>query len=370
MPEVSRHIELGLIIDDIADCLQLVHAMQTDPNGAVYSFAIMGAIGLVVEESFRLISPMAELTELANANLRKARSRLKMFDDTEGYSEGFVQVLSIAQTKGAEWFSLRHQGLLGSLKRYLQPDLGTYWLGQHLIATTHTALPALGLTQSELDELTPTAMNNLGRTLFDYGQRGGAALAAIATALASRGFSLPPRNVESNVIPISHNDFKSDRFYSAATLALKVSDERHAAAAVFAVAQMNTAIHLLPRLLDAGSNLLLRFQVLTAYHGMRTLDASCIVRTSDDEPFWLASPATIPRSARNLCAHYGLRKGALFAGGSSDPLGAAIEGICGIPRAQLKADVRRWLNESSAAAVVAFSKNTMKPYRALFGDHT
>jgi len=135
-----------------------------------------------------------------------------------------------------------------------------------------------------------------------------------------------------------------------------------------ALAHINAALYVLPRLLGVKSNLLLRFQLLTAYHAGKTLEASIpqiLPPISEAERTVLRS-----RQVRNLCAHFGLRGAAQTAMAAEDPFGAALQSLISVSRSEIEAVVNQWLRTVSDLLTARLSKSSLAPCRAWLGSHS
>lgn len=145
-------------------------------------------------------------------------------------------------------------------------------------------------------------------------------------------------------------------------------EARFVGAVIMALAHINTAVCVLPRLLGLKSNLLLRLQFLTAYHAGKTLEASVphlLPPISEEVRSVLGS-----RQVRNLCAHYGLRGAARVVIGNEDPFGAAIQLLTPASRSEVEATVNTWLRTVSHILTERLSKSSLAPCRAAFGSHS
>jgi hypothetical protein len=166
---------------------------------------------------------------------------------------------------------------------------------------------------------------------------------------------------------VSHNDFIGANVYQLALDSFRPKEVRFVGAVIMALAHINAALYVLPRLLGVKSNLLLRFQFLTAYHAGKTLEASIpqiLPLISEAE-----HPVLRSRQIRNLCAHYGLRSAAQTAIGAEDPFGAAIQSLSSVSRSELEAVVNRWLCTVSDFLTVRLSKLSLANCRAWLGNH-
>lgn len=332
----AEDVELTLIQSDANDLIRALVGPKGSDAG-ILSYPTMGLVGLVTEESFQYLSrvssestlraPEAELFSRFAGAVTKSRARIKLFDDTEGYADGLVEALSVAHDKSVGWFCEPHRGLLRSWLRRFQPDLGMFFAGENLIATTHTALPGIGLHIEELKSLTPAALKDLGQRLYAFSYQVGVYLSQLATLFGPFGkpIDLEPEPVTTDLLRLSRNDFVGAKVYESASNALRLTEQRFVSSVFMALAQINAALHVFPQLLGQQSNLLVRFQVLTAYHASGTLELAA-PRVMAAMPAFSEAERRILRSRnlRNACAHYGLRHAAASAVGADDPFGAVV----------------------------------------------
>ena len=373
-------VELTLIAEDLNDLLRAMLGPKGHPDAGSLIFPTMPLMGLVTEESFHYLSnasrqsslhplPMSLFSRFGRA-VTKTRARIKLFDDTDGGADGLVGILELAHSTSVEWFREPHQGRLRSLIRRFQPDLGIFFVGENLIATTHTVLPAMGITLNELNGYSPKDMERLGERSFAFSREVGVYLGQLASFLHKFGkhVELQPEAREIRDLRVSHNDFIGANVYRLALDAFRPKEVRFVGAVIMALAHINTALYVLPRVLEVKSNLLLRFQFLTAYHAGKTLEASIpriLPPISEAEHAVLRS-----RQIRNLCAHYGLRGAAQTAVEAEEPFGAAIQSLTSVSRSEVEAVVNGWLRTVSDLLTARFSKSTLANCRARLGSHT
>lgn len=372
-----QQVEATLIQHDLNDLVRLFAHVGVSGLGAL-AFATLPLCALVVEETNRYVSRASFPVDVAETSLfteyphlvTKSRARVKLFDDTEGGERGLIELLGLAHAKSVELFSAPHRGrgILGWIACKLQPDLGVYFVGEHVVATTHTALPVL-TTRAEL-EAAPLVLGRMQERAHDYAVRVGQYIKSVSEQFESfdKGVTLEPA-VESPTLSVTHSDFSGKRFYRKVSAALQPREPRFVGALVMALAHVNSAAHLFPQLLPADSNLLFRTQFLTAYHAIRVLER--------------AVPHLLPRTAtpevlnsrvlRNTCAHYGLNgpaRAAALAVGQPEAFGAAVSALAGMHRPDLQDILHRRLAEMSERLGARLNKTALAGVGALMGVHT
>lgn len=382
-PSPVEDVELTLMQRDVDDLVRALVGHRGHPDSGNLVFPTMPLVGLVAEETFGYLSRSTQAAVFFNATPRlferfpksvtKTRARIKLFDDTDGEMEGLIDLLALAHARSVDWFRERHPaGLLGAIARRLQPDLGVSFVGEDLVATTHTVLPAIGVTAQELRDGTPLDLESLGVRAHSFSVDVGGYLAALAQGFAVLGkpvnLSPPPLQLD---IRVTHNDFSGSKAYELVVNRLRPSEARFAGAIVMVLCHVNSALRLLPRLLHPESALLFRIQFLTAYHARSAL-ALCLPELVSALPTLSQSELGLlsSKKLRNTCAHYGLRSAAQSATGAADPFGAAVAASAGAAKSDVAAVVHRWLEGTSTAMTARLSKASLSPGRALFGSHS
>ncbi|RYZ18020.1 MAG: hypothetical protein EOO70_00130 [Myxococcaceae bacterium] len=379
-PTRTQDVELSLIQQDLSDLARVLFAPKGTSSAGPLIFLTAPLLGLVVEESTKYLSspslasvlttPAPYLSQYHAHRITKTRARIKMFDDNKGYSAGLVQLLLHAKTKSHEWFNAPHKGILRSLVKNWQPDIGAYFVGDHLVATTHIALPALGMSSEEISALTPDQFLNLGESLALFAENIGVYIKNLADVLGSleRSVQLKPDPIREGMISITHNDFIGSNFYRLAQEAFPTTQEKFLGPITMAMSHINTTLYVLPKLVSTSSNLLFRARFMTAYYAERMLREAAPSMLAGAFPF--SETDHVLKGARNICAHYGLHSAAPAAINSSEPFGAAIQAVCPYSRDELAERSERWLQHVSSAMSSRFSKSSLAHVRAFWGDHT
>ncbi len=378
----TEDAELTLIQRDANELALAMRTLHAHQDSGLLSYAITPLLGFVAEESFRYLSgaaggsnlrpPVASLFSRFAHAVTKTRARVKLFDDTDGYSEGLIELLVAAQAKSVEHFSSPHQGRWRSWVRIIQPDLGVYFVGENLFATTHTGLPGMGLTTEEVKALSTADFKKLGERNFAIAFEIGVYLRQLAAYFESFGKHIvltpAPRRVD---VRATYNDFIGAKAYRVAAERFRPSEPRFVGPIIMALAQFNSALHVLPHLLGENSNLLFRYRVLSAYHGANVLTATGLQEVARAVPLSDAEAQVLrSRRLRNLCAHYGLRRDGPAAVGQDDIWGAAIHHATGATRSDVSELAARWLSCVSQQLATGVSKSSLAPIRAFFGCHS
>ena len=377
-----QKIELGLIANDTDDLLSVLLALESHRLADYLSLALFPTISFVAEESHNyfvsrnLRKPATPLFDRYKTAIKKSRAIIKLFNDTEGGSGGLIKSIDLFQEKSSLWMNAGKSGLLGSVSKSLQPDIGVYFLDENPIYMTPLGFSAMGKTKNEIELLSEKDFKDIPDQSKAFGEEIGKYFGAILSLLSL--YRIPSHYEPSPTVPpelnITHNDFHSGELYKRIANGANLKEANLAPVLFLILSQVNIAHLLLPRLFPLGSNLLLRMQFLTAYHAISSL--SEIQNDIDPE---LASSfssksilTTIPdvRKIRNVLAHYGLGEGKKYVGSSADALNEVVKGFCGMSKSELLEASSIQLREISDWSCSRFPKSKLKDLRALFGDHT
>jgi hypothetical protein len=292
---------------------------------------------------------------------------LKLFDDTDAGIEQLVSFMDLVRKQSNALFSHPSNWFIQLLSGPFRPDLGAYFVGENLVATTHAIVPSLGFDPELLRSLQPGHFKHFGAFNLGFSTSLGEHFAALASVLGVHGreVNLCPAPIDPP-LTVTHNDFVGARFYGHAEKAWRDAPSIRVPALTLCLMQVNIAQHVLPQLLEPHSNLLARVRYLAAYHGSRALSTS-LKRV----PSWLASgsPLLAAPDLRNLFAHYELRDASRFAVGSSEPFQAAIAGIVNAPATDVSEAVSERLARISDLLGTQLTKSALHHKRALLGDH-
>lgn len=232
MSSVSR-AELELIAQDCSDIVRLV--LNKDKDAGVVGLCIPPYIALVAEESFNYLKRTGFVTrdgpvsrevfdEFSNT-VTKLRARTKLFDDTRGGLTELIETLALAGKMSSQYFLSGHKGFLASLRRRLQPDLGIYYYGEHLVCTTHTAIPTIGFTRQRLLELKELTKQDLDEASKRFSYSAGRYLGSLNAYLAAFGFRATPTmdTAAGYLTPFTNNDHFGHQVYGHVSDALDLT---------------------------------------------------------------------------------------------------------------------------------------------------
>lgn len=215
--ELADRATLALIAADLQFFRDLAVDSLLEPLRSIASLALMPYLSAVVLESAEYLKRRAPTAVLVlqehDELLRTSRLRVKLLDDDR---RSLMDVLANAQRLAAinsGWFMEGHRGLLGALKRLLQPDLGIFFVQAEVICTTHVAFLNFGLTERALS-VSSLSLKTLGPylrgTTEDFGRYMAAVLAALRIAPRQ-----PDTAPHAPLPEIRSCDVKSKDFYGA-----------------------------------------------------------------------------------------------------------------------------------------------------------
>lgn len=249
---------------------------------------------------------------------RSARARLKIFDDTKLKLLGLQALMDRCDQQSVRHFNQPHSGIAGPIKRWLQDDLGLYFVGPDLVLSTHVALATTSFFES--DVLTHL-MSQEGGPPPRYSMRIGQFIAGITDALAE----LAPIPETAGPIgrpegPLRRQDAKARKLYRSVDMTMRFSGS-HAASLSALLSQVNFVQRWGRHLLPADDLLRFRIRYLTAFHalsGVKRLNdsvrgdqttriAQIAARLLGSEPGRYLRK--LPIQLRNTLAHYSFPEG-------------------------------------------------------------
>ncbi|MGB3633492.1 MAG: hypothetical protein WA982_05590 [Rubrobacteraceae bacterium] len=262
---------------------------------------------------------MARSLGLQQGMLVTSRMRAKITEDKYRTSAEVLENANDLAKINSGWFMEGHRGILGALKRGLQPEVGVSFVRNEVICTTHVMFANMGLTREDLSD-TSLSMENIGAHMRDRMVPVGEYTALLLDKLgistqASRGES------DSPLPRILERDMKSDRLYDPIVRRLAPGRGSVGILLTWILSQVNTARLLVPGI--AGQNEVAAFKVrfISLYQAALSLrrlleeerghsflrpDAlERIVNVLDAEPVRNVLDC---RSLRNDLFHYGVGK--------------------------------------------------------------
>lgn len=383
--EQARSLELQIIGQDIYDLCQLMLVIGSHQSAGYLGLILSPLIGFVAEEGNKyfeqqhLLTKPFELFASNKQSITKLRTLLKLFDDTKGGKDGLIQSFEIFRQKTQHWMDANKTEQQRTLGRFIQPDLGIYFLNNDMLYLTAVGFVATGLNQQQVSDLQDEDFANITQNTYQFseliGQFFNGAFEIIHFHNAAQG--IHPHNIRGvnlDTFVITHNDFISGELFQGIVQRTGLTSTTVVLVFLYILSQVNVVYKLLPELLLPQSNLLFRLQFLTAYHATAALSNLPAVQSSELAMLIkkLQSLQDLPNRdrVRNTLAHYGFAAGRRYVNDYKDPLNEILIGLSGCNRQ----DIEEWaserlilINEWSQAIA---SKQSLSPFRAAFGSHT
>lgn len=251
---LAEQAALSLIAADAELFRDLAFSPRFEKVRSIASLALMPFLSALVYESAKYIEQMApsevQMLNLDEEMLLASRMRVKLTEDKYRSSAEVLENAYELVAINSAWFLEGHRGLLGLLKRLIQPDLGIYFMHGELICTTHVAFLNLGLTKEKLVD-SSLSLNNLGPHMRDKTVDVGKYVRLLLSKL-----NVDNRNskleTEDPLPPIQDRDIKSKHFYELIARQVAPDQARISILVTQMLSQINTARVVVPRI--AGDN--------------------------------------------------------------------------------------------------------------------
>lgn len=220
----------------------------------IASLALLPFLSAFVYESAKYIertNPFAGRgLESHKEMLLESRMRVKLTEDKYRSSAEVLENADDLVAINSGWFLEGHHGLLGALKKLIQPDLGVFFIHDEVVCTTHVAFLNMGLTKKALSD-SSLSLDNLGPYLKDKMVDVGAYVGLLLSQLgidtqASKQKSGDP------LPPIRYRDVESERLYESMARQVAPNRPRIGILVTQMLSQINTARVIVPMI--AGRN--------------------------------------------------------------------------------------------------------------------
>jgi len=270
---LAERAELSLIAADAMFLRDFVLGPRYERIRDVAILALMPFISAFTFESAEYIKrkdpAMVLALEPHRDLLRASRLRLKLLDDNR---KSFDEVLDNASELAAVssgWMMEDHRGLLGPLKRLIQPDLGIYFAQDEVFCTTHVAFLNLGLSKEAL-AASSLSLANLGPYLLDTSEDFGR---YVALLLRKLGMSTEASD-SAHSVPLSSigfRDLKSKRLYK--EMARRAAPDRVPVCLLLTaiLSQVNTARLLVPSIAEHNEVAAFKVRFASLFHAASSL---------------------------------------------------------------------------------------------------
>lgn len=319
--DLAERVALSLIAADARVFRDLALDPRFEPVRPIAALALMPFLSAFVYESARYIgrTDAAVGTPPHEDMLLASRMRVKLTEDKYRSSAEVLENAEELSAVNSGWFLEGHRGLLGPLKRLIQPDLGLLFMEGEVVCTTHIAFLNLGLTKEALSDAS-LSLDNLGPhlrdTMTDVGEYVGLLLGRLGEdANAPGGVS------EARPEPVQYRDVKAADFYG--SIADRVAPGRNGIGILLTqmLSQVNTARVLVPRLAGCHEAAAFKARFVSLFQtalGLRKLleeerDARFLQRDAieligETLASVQVSDVLNGRGLRNTLVHYGVGK--------------------------------------------------------------
>lgn len=326
----------------------------------VTSLALMPFLSAFVYESAKYIKQTdpsaARVLEPHKELLLTSRMRVKLIEDKYRSSAEVLENINDLVAINSSWFLEGRHGLLGALKRLIQPDLGVFFMDNEIICTTHVAFLNLGLTKEALSN-SSLSLNNLGPHLRDKMVNVGEYVGALLSQLSVNA-QVSNQELEDPLPPIQYREMKSKRLYEAMAHQVAPGQTRISILVTQMLSQINTAHVVVPKIAETNEVAALKigfvslFQTASSLHKLLEEEKAesflhpnaveQVVAMLDADP---VRSVHEKRNLRNNLIHYGVSKSALPRLSTDLPLCGLVEANAnGKSFAEMASDVQLGLD--------------------------
>jgi len=246
---------LEAIACDTVSFMSMFLSMLDHPHVALLSLGLLPLSSMYVVESHRALKELdpvvaGRLDEALATRLRPSRHRAKLLDDSRRSIEEVAGDMFEVAQRQTRLFMEPHVGVLGPLRRAIQPDLGLSTYNGHVFSTTHATAFSFGQDQDLGEESYP-----MGEALGEY----------VATLLGVLALQQPqPVRPEALGGAIEMTDIKSAALYRRGPLGGLPT--QMAVGATLLLANLNYVQYVICRLLPADDHTRFKLKFIVAYH--------------------------------------------------------------------------------------------------------
>ncbi len=246
---------LEACVQDSVSYMQLFFKAQNHPKAALLFNGLIANASMFVIESHRCLTTLfPEINDVISKDhvelLHASRHRAKLLDHTEKTIEEITEELVAIAEEQRKIFLQPHKGILGPLKKALQPDMGLSTYNNHIFTTTHTTIFEFGGSYESVENS------------FAFGKAIGFYIGSLLNLLDIEiQSSSEPANFAGE---LEMRDIKYEALYSRGPLgSIKID---FSAGLILILANLNFAHYILPGLLPLDSHALFRMKFITAFH--------------------------------------------------------------------------------------------------------
>ncbi len=247
--DLAERVALSLIAADAKLFRDLALDLRFEPIRPIAVLALLPFLSAFVYESAKYIRRTGAATVRMPPHeemLLASRMRFKLTEDKYRSSAEVLENAEELSAVNSGGFLEGHRGLLGPLKRLIQPDLGLLFLEDEVVCTTHVAFLNLGITKQDLSD-SSLSLDTLGPHLWDTMTGVGEYVGLLLDRLGEDAQALSGAS-EARLEPMQYRDVKSLGFYE--SIASRVAPGHNGVSILMTqmLSQVNTARVLVPKL--------------------------------------------------------------------------------------------------------------------------
>ena len=323
-----RAQELQWIVQDGWDLRQLSSSIGSHAQSGTLGLVVLPYLCFYAVESFDWLFRSQIPKDVGffaerNADLRRIRANLKLFDTDRGGLNGMVERFSAIEKHSINWFNFHHQGFFKLIKKRFQTDLGFYFANDILICTTHVGVINAGLNPANFDPKIIDIFGKMGKEMYEFGIDIGIYLRTITEILEPFCEGKIERiQIENQTddLKFMAEDFKSYEVYLKLSKRIGIQDQdtQYAAVITWMISQVNFIHLILKKILPKTSDVYFRMSFLTVFHALNGLikistvfrhKRNALIVTTANEIISAKSSRILRKldQLRDASAHYYLR---------------------------------------------------------------
>lgn len=269
---VINEIEHSMLSADLQLFCDVAQHFNNSRLTGIITWGLMPYFSLFVVESHSYLSKKSpKFSGFASQRheriIRSSRTRIKLLDDNQNKIDDIINELDAISTSYRTWFVKRHRGLVGFIRRQLQPDLLLFFYADHLICTSQVGFFNTGIdprdTQLGNQGWNPRQFGQLGHsTAYEIGKYIGDLAISMGASINIDGKNSPNHALVYDYFKLK--DKRSESYYSSvfnvnATKSIN-------ALLVLLLCVLNFLEHVICRLVAPNSFSLFKIRFITLYH--------------------------------------------------------------------------------------------------------
>ena len=262
---LSNRASQALIAADARLFRDLAMNSRLEPIRSSAFLALLPFLSAFAYESANFISrtdPGAtRMLQPHEERLFASRMRLKLTEDKYKSSARVLENVEELIAINSGWF-LDHGGILGPVKRLLQPDVGICFMKDEAVYTTHIAFLGLGLNKDDLVR-SSISRETLGRHVYDRSYDIGQYVGPLLRKLNVKDYK--PENSPEVPLPVEDHDMKSKALYEAAASRVAPNQPRVGVLLTWMLSLINTARIVVPLVAAQNEVAALKIRFVSLY---------------------------------------------------------------------------------------------------------